>query len=121
MSAVCGAAAVAIGVLSSLILSFVTIVPRQGRAGQAVARAWDILRQHGHWRIRALRLSSAQNREGYRMSHLPPTTDDRVIWDAWESMFRLPAMTVADEVGIFRALGDAQLTTDALAAQLGLE
>jgi hypothetical protein len=55
------------------------------------------------------------------MSHLPPTNDDRVIWDAWESMFRLPAMTVADEVGIFHALGDAALTTDELAAQLGLE
>jgi acetylserotonin N-methyltransferase len=55
------------------------------------------------------------------MSHLPPTTDDRVIWDAWESMFRLPAMTVADEVGIFRLLGDAPLTTEALAAQLDLE
>ena len=55
------------------------------------------------------------------MSHLPPTSDDRVIWDAWESMFRLPAMTVADEAGIFRALGDAPLTTDELAAQLGLD
>jgi acetylserotonin N-methyltransferase len=55
------------------------------------------------------------------MSHLPPTNDDRVIWDAWESMFRLPAMTVADEAGIFRALGDAPLTTDELAAQLGFD
>ncbi len=52
---------------------------------------------------------------------LPPTNDDRVIWDAWESMFRLPAMTVADETGIFRALGDAALTTEELAAGLGLE
>ena len=25
------------------------------------------------------------------MSHLPPTNDDRVIWDMWESQFRLPA------------------------------
>lgn len=55
------------------------------------------------------------------MSHLPPTSDDRVIWDAWESMFRLPAMTVADEAGIFRALGDAPLTTEDLGAQLSLE
>jgi len=55
------------------------------------------------------------------MSHLPPTNDDRLIWDAWESMFRLPAMTVADEAGIFRALGDAPLTTDELAARLGFD
>ena len=55
------------------------------------------------------------------MSHLPPTSDDRVIWDAWESMFRLPAMTVADETGIFRALSDAALTTEELAAGLGLD
>jgi hypothetical protein len=55
------------------------------------------------------------------MSHLPPTTDDRVIWDAWESMFRLPVMTVADEAGIFLELGDAALTTEDLAARLGLE
>ena len=53
--------------------------------------------------------------------HLPPTNDDRVIWDTWESMFRLPAMTVADETGIFRALGDAPLTTDQLAGGLGLD
>jgi acetylserotonin N-methyltransferase len=55
------------------------------------------------------------------MSHLPPTSDDRLIWDMWEAQFRLPAMTAADELGVFRALGDAPLTTDALAAELGLE
>lgn len=53
--------------------------------------------------------------------HLPPTHDDRVIWDMWESQFRLPACTVADELGIFRALGDAALTTDQLAGSLGLD
>ena len=52
---------------------------------------------------------------------LPPTSDDRVIWDLWESMFRLPVATAADEAGIFRALGDAPLTTDELAKGLGLE
>ena len=52
---------------------------------------------------------------------LPPTNDDRLIWDIWESQFRLPACTVADELGIFRALGDAPLTTDQLAGGLGLE
>ena len=53
--------------------------------------------------------------------HLPPTNDDRVIWDMWESQFRLPACTVADELGIFRALSDAPLTTDELATGLGVE
>lgn len=54
------------------------------------------------------------------MSHLPPTTDDRLIWDMWESQFRLPACTVADELGLFRALSDAPLTTDELATGLGV-
>ena len=53
--------------------------------------------------------------------HLPPTQDDRVMWDMWESQFRLPACTVADELGIFRALGDAALTTDQLAGGLGVD
>ncbi|HYD25965.1 MAG TPA: methyltransferase [Croceibacterium sp.] len=52
---------------------------------------------------------------------LPPTNDDRVIWDLWEAQFRLPVMTVADELGVFRALGDAPLTTDQLAGGLGLD
>jgi len=55
------------------------------------------------------------------MSHLPPTNDDRVIWDMWESQFRLPVCTVADELGIFRALSEAALTTDQLAGSLGLD
>ena len=53
--------------------------------------------------------------------HLPPTNDDRAIWDAWESMFRLPVVTVADEAGIFRALGDAPLTTEELSAGLSFD
>ncbi|MGC1269182.1 MAG: methyltransferase [Croceibacterium sp.] len=52
--------------------------------------------------------------------HLPPTMDDRLIWDIWESQFRLPITTVADEAGIFAALSDAALSTDDLAAQLQL-
>ena len=30
------------------------------------------------------------------MSTLPATTDDRLIWDTWLSIYRLPIMTVAD-------------------------
>ncbi len=55
------------------------------------------------------------------MGPLPPTSDDRVIWDMWEAQFRLPVMTAADELGVFRALGDAALTTDQLAGSLGLD
>ncbi len=55
------------------------------------------------------------------MSHLPPTGDDRLIWDIWESQFRLPATTVADELGVFRALAEAGRTTETLAAALDLE
>jgi len=53
--------------------------------------------------------------------HLPPTTDDRLIWDMWESQFRLPAATVADELGLFRSLSDAALTTGELAAGLSID
>ncbi|MEO5705905.1 MAG: helix-turn-helix domain-containing protein, partial [Alteraurantiacibacter sp.] len=55
------------------------------------------------------------------MGPLPPHQDDRVIWDMWESQFRLPVATVADEVGTFRALGDRPLTTAELASELGLD
>ncbi len=55
------------------------------------------------------------------MSALPPTSDDTRIWDIWESMFTLPVVTVSDELGIFKALSDDTLTTEELAAQLGLD
>jgi acetylserotonin N-methyltransferase len=54
------------------------------------------------------------------MNTLPPTSDDTAIWDLWQSQFRLPIATVADEVGMFRALCDRPLTTDDLATQLGV-
>jgi hypothetical protein len=52
---------------------------------------------------------------------LPPTNDDRLIWDTWESMFRLPIVTAADEAGIFRALGDKAMTTEELGADRSLD
>jgi 3-hydroxy-5-methyl-1-naphthoate 3-O-methyltransferase len=54
------------------------------------------------------------------MSALPPSSDDTAIWDLWQSQYRLPVATVADEVGIFRALADAALSTDELATQLSI-
>lgn len=55
------------------------------------------------------------------MTSLPPTSDDRHIWDLWLSLHRLPMMTVADETGIFDALCAKAMTTDELAAKLGFD
>ncbi|QZH74980.1 MAG: methyltransferase domain-containing protein [Erythrobacter sp.] len=46
--------------------------------------------------------------------------DDRPLWDVWQSQFTLPAVTVADELGVFRLLGDEQHDTAAAAAALGV-
>jgi len=55
------------------------------------------------------------------MGPLPPHQDDRAIWDMWESQFRLPVATVADEVGTFRVLGDGPLTSGELATELKVD
>lgn len=52
------------------------------------------------------------------MNALPPTQDDRLIWDTWLSQYRLPVMTVADEIGTFAALAARAMTTSELAAEL---
>ena len=52
------------------------------------------------------------------MNTLPATTDDRLVWDTWLATYRLPVLTVADEVGTFAALSAQSLTTDELAARL---
>jgi hypothetical protein len=54
------------------------------------------------------------------MNTLPVTTDDRLVWDTWLAMYRLPVLTVADEVGTFVALAAHSLTSDELAAQLAV-
>ena len=53
--------------------------------------------------------------------YLPPAVDDRAIWDIWLSMHHFPAMTAADEVGLFKALCAGRSSTEALAAQLDLD
>ena len=58
---------------------------------------------------------------GPQTGPLPPHLDDRVIWDMWESQFRLPVATVADEVGTFRALGNRPMTSAELAAELAVD
>ena len=51
------------------------------------------------------------------MTYEPPPVDDRAIWDIWLSMHQLPAMAVADELGVFTALDQAPATAAAIAAQ----
>ena len=55
------------------------------------------------------------------MNTLPPSIDDRIIWDNWLSMFRFPVVSAADEVGTFAALSDRSLTTGELAAAIGVD
>jgi acetylserotonin N-methyltransferase len=50
----------------------------------------------------------------------PIHCEDRAIWDIWLSMHRLPAMAVADEIGIFQALDEGPATTAETAQLLGL-
>ena len=52
------------------------------------------------------------------MSALPPTSDDSAIWDLWLGQFRLPVVNVNTEVGTFKALSEAALTTTELARPL---
>lgn len=49
-----------------------------------------------------------------------PATEDRAIWDIWLSMYRLPAMAVADELGIVAALNSAPATVAETAERLKL-
>ncbi len=50
-----------------------------------------------------------------------PTTDDRLVWDTWLSMWWLPSVTVADELGVFDALADRPGTATDLAQARGLD
>ena len=48
-----------------------------------------------------------------------PASPDRAIWDIWLSMYRLPAMAVADELGVFTALASEPATAGEMAQRLG--
>lgn len=50
-----------------------------------------------------------------------PSVDDRPIWDMFMSIHILPAVTAADEVGVFAAVGDEALPLDALASKISAE
>jgi 3-hydroxy-5-methyl-1-naphthoate 3-O-methyltransferase len=51
---------------------------------------------------------------------LPPTSDDRALWDIWLSLYHFPCVTVALELGTFPALSGEALTTEALATKLSV-
>ncbi len=50
-----------------------------------------------------------------------PDSDIRPLWDIWLSVFRLPALTVADELGVFSFLSDEPSTAEAVAEHIGSE
>jgi len=55
------------------------------------------------------------------MSSLPATRDDSAIWDNWLSMYHFPIVTVADAIGLFKALSARALPTAEVAAQLDVD
>lgn len=50
-----------------------------------------------------------------------PTTDDRAVWDLWLSINYLPAATVSDELGIFKALDEAPAGARELAERMSFD
>jgi acetylserotonin N-methyltransferase len=55
------------------------------------------------------------------LTALPPTQDDRIIWDTWLARYHFPVMSAADEIGTFSALSARALTTAELASQLDVD
>ena len=54
-------------------------------------------------------------------SYEMPRSDDRLIWDTWLSIHYLPAVTVADELGILKSLNESAATAIELAERLGFD
>jgi 2-polyprenyl-3-methyl-5-hydroxy-6-metoxy-1,4-benzoquinol methylase len=49
-----------------------------------------------------------------------PAASDRLMWDIWLSMNQLPSLAVADELGVFAALGATPAAAGDAAQRLGL-
>jgi O-methyltransferase/methyltransferase family protein len=49
-----------------------------------------------------------------------PICDDRLIWEIWLSHYRLPALAVADQIGLFPFLAQSPATVEEVAAGLSL-
>src|SRR5277367_2533210 len=54
------------------------------------------------------------------MTYSSPTSDDRPLWDLHLSGFAFPAVTAADELGIFDDLAVTPAAADEVAARLNL-
>jgi acetylserotonin N-methyltransferase len=50
-----------------------------------------------------------------------PTSGDGMIWDTWLSIHYLPAVTVADELGVFKSLHESPAGAIELADRLGFD
>jgi hypothetical protein len=50
----------------------------------------------------------------------PPACDDRAVWDLWLSRLQLPAVTVADEIGLFTLLAGGPAPAREVATRLDL-
>lgn len=50
----------------------------------------------------------------------PPLGDDRTLWDAWLAQYRMPALVVADELGLFARLEAGPISVADLAIGLSL-
>jgi 3-hydroxy-5-methyl-1-naphthoate 3-O-methyltransferase len=55
------------------------------------------------------------------MTALLATTDDRIMWDALFSLYQLPVLSVADEIGIFASLSNTSKSADELAVELKVD
>lgn len=45
---------------------------------------------------------------------------DTLMWDIWTSIYHIPALTAADELGLFTCLRDNELDLEHLANQLNI-
>jgi len=64
------------------------------------------------------KLTSSAQEHGSRLE--PPTCTDALLWDTWLSVYRLPVLIVADELGVFSLLESRPMRIDEIAEELAL-
>ncbi len=60
-------------------------------------------------------------RHGLRDNTEMPPCDDKLLWDVWTSLFHLPALTVADELGLFTFLDETPAAAEEVAEHFSLQ
>lgn len=63
----------------------------------------------------------SQNSKSRSLRLESPSCDDRLLWDTWMSLCHFPALTVADELGLFSFLEKRSATTKEVAKGLSLQ